>query len=57
MKEIYTSSDHKEFELLAEYAVNDSTDIWVEYRNCLTKEIYTCRKAAFEQRFQLRLQS
>ena len=57
MKEIYTSTDNKEFEKLAEYAVNDSTDIWVEYRNCQTKEIYTCKKAAFEQRFCLRLQS
>lgn len=47
----YTSSDGKEFEIVAVYCPNEEPDTWVKYRNKATQQEYTCRKEAFDARF------
>lgn len=50
MKELWTTADGKEFEIIAEYCPNEENDVWVEYINVKTKQKYNCRKAAFLMR-------
>lgn len=45
------TGDGRKFELLATYSPNEDNDVWVEYRNTTTGETYTCRQAAFTQRY------
>lgn len=47
----YTSSDSKEFEIIAVYCPNEEPDVWVTYRNRETNQEYSCRKEAFDARF------
>ena len=35
----------------ARYNPNEEDDLWIEYENELTKQIYTCRLEAFLARF------
>jgi hypothetical protein len=35
----------------ARYNPNEEEDVWIEYENVRTNEIYTCRLEAFASRF------
>ena len=39
------------FRELARYNPNEEDDLWIEYENVDTKQIYTCRLEAFLARF------
>jgi len=39
------------FRELARYNPNEEQDLWIEYENITTKQIYTCRLEAFLARF------
>jgi len=38
-------------ELLREWCPNEEPDTWVEYKNTVTGQLYTCRKEAFLARY------
>lgn len=45
MKELYTTTDGKQFVIVQEWL--EAEDPWVEYENTKTLQRYTCRRAAF----------
>jgi len=45
----YQGPKHQVFEIIEHYSVAE--DPWVRYRNTQTQQEYTCRQAAFLQRF------
>lgn len=51
MIKLWHTGDGRKFELLAVYNPNEDDDPWVEYRNQTTGDTYTCRLAAFVQRY------
>lgn len=47
----YKDAHGNEFEVIALYNPNEDNDTWVEYKNTITEQTYTCRFEAFESRF------
>ena len=45
------TNSHEVFREIARYCPSEEPDVWIQYENLRTGEIYTCRLEAFLSRF------